>query len=41
VQEIRRVLREHFAISSEPLPFVESHGYRAQFKIICSPSFHR
>jgi hypothetical protein len=39
VQEIRRVLRKHFAISSDPLPFVENLGYKARFKIGCGPSF--
>jgi hypothetical protein len=39
VQEIRRVLRKHFAISSDPLRFVENLGYRARFKISCGPSF--
>jgi hypothetical protein len=40
MQEIRKVLREHFGISADPIPFVENGGYRAQFKIGCSPSFH-
>jgi hypothetical protein len=39
VQEIRKVLREHFDISSDPLPFVESTGYNALFKIGCGPSY--
>lgn len=39
VQEIRSVLRERFGISSDPLPFVESVGYRALFKIACGSSY--
>ena len=39
IQEIRKVLREHFQISSDPIPFVEGTGYRALFKISCRPSF--
>jgi len=41
VQEIRRVLRKHFDISSDPIPYVEGNGYRTRFKISCAPSFHR
>jgi len=40
IQEIRKVLRAHFGISDDPIPFVEGIGYRARFKIGCSPSFH-
>ena len=40
MQEIRMVLREHFGISADPVPFIEGIGYRACFKIGCSPSFH-
>jgi hypothetical protein len=39
VQEIRRVLRKHFGVSSDPLPFVEGLGYKARFKISRGPSF--
>jgi hypothetical protein len=39
IQEIRKVLRDHFGISVDPIPFVEGVGYRAQFKIGCGPSF--
>jgi hypothetical protein len=39
VQEIRRVFREHFRISSDPVPFVERTGYQARFKIYCGPSY--
>jgi hypothetical protein len=40
IQEIRRVLRAHFGISADPIPFVEGTGYRANFKIGCRrPSF--
>jgi hypothetical protein len=40
IQEIRRLLREHFHISSDPIPFVEGVGYQACFKLACGPSFH-
>ena len=40
MQEIRKVLRKHFRISTDPIPFVEGTGYQARFKIGCSPSFH-
>jgi hypothetical protein len=39
IQEIRRVLREHFGISADPIPFVEHVGYQASFRVRCSPSF--
>jgi hypothetical protein len=39
VQEIRKVFREHFGVSSDPLPFVEGTGYQARFKICCGPSY--
>jgi hypothetical protein len=38
-QEIRKVFREHFRISSDPIPFVEGTGYRTLFKISCGPSY--
>ena len=40
MQEIRKVLRKHFRISADPIPFVEGTGYQARFKIGCRPSFH-
>jgi hypothetical protein len=41
IQEIRRVLRKHFGIADDPIPFIEGTGYQARFKKIgCSPSFH-
>jgi hypothetical protein len=39
MQEIRRVLQKHFAISADPLPFVRGNGYQARFRIHCAPSF--
>ena len=39
IQEIRKVLRKHFRISADPIPFVVGTGYRALFKIDCGPSF--
>ena len=46
IQEIRVALREHFTISSDPIPFndkdrrlQEKSGYRALFKICCAPSY--
>ena len=39
MQEIRKALRKHFDISSDPVPFVQGTGYQACFKIGCGPSF--
>jgi hypothetical protein len=39
IQEIRKALRNHFGISTDPVPFVDGTGYQACFKIGCSPSF--
>jgi hypothetical protein len=39
MQEIRKLLREHFCVSTDPIPFIEGGGYQARFKIGCSPSF--
>ena len=39
IQEIRKLLRKHFAIAADPLPFVEGTGYCARFQIRCAPSF--
>jgi len=39
IQEIRKVLRKHFSITADPIPFVEGTGYQARFKIGCNPSF--
>lgn len=39
VQEIRRIFREHFGISLDPVPFIERTGYQARFKIRCGPSY--
>jgi hypothetical protein len=39
IQDIRRVLRTHFRISSDPIPYVDGTGYRARFKIACRPSY--
>ena len=40
IQEIRKVLRRHFSITADPIPFVEGTGYQACFRIGCGPSFH-
>jgi hypothetical protein len=40
IQEIRKVLRRHFGITTDPLPFIEGTGYQARFKIGCGPSFY-
>jgi hypothetical protein len=40
IQEIRVVLRRHFRISSDPIPYVKGTGYQALFIIGCSPSFN-
>ena len=40
VQDMRKVLRQQFGISADPVPFVEGAGYQARFKIGCNRSFH-
>ena len=40
MQEIRKALRKQFSIAADPIPFVKGTGYKACFKIGCSPSFH-
>jgi hypothetical protein len=40
VQKIRRILRTHFSIASDPLPFEETYEYRARFRISCGESFN-
>jgi hypothetical protein len=40
IQDIRKILRTHFGIPTDPVPFVEGIGYRARFVINCSSSFH-
>lgn|SRR5208337_4948744 len=39
IQEIRKVLRKHFGISADPVPFVKDLGYKACFKIGLARSF--
>ena len=39
IQEIRKALRNHFGITSDPFLFKEGIGYQARFKIGLSPSF--
>jgi hypothetical protein len=39
IQEIRKVLREHFGLTDDPIPFVQGTGYQSIFKISCAPSF--
>jgi hypothetical protein len=40
IQDIRKVLREQFGIAGDPLPYVQSVGYRARFKVACGPSYN-
>jgi hypothetical protein len=40
IQEIRKVLRDHFGISADPIEFVSGVGYKVSFRIGCGPSFH-
>jgi hypothetical protein len=40
VQEIRKVLKKHFRIHADPVPFIKGTGYRTCFKIGYSPSFN-
>jgi len=39
VQALRRVLRRHFQLNSDPIPFVPKTGFQTQFRIECHPSF--
>jgi hypothetical protein len=39
MQRIRKVLRAHFQLAGDPLPFIQGIGYRACFKIRCAASF--
>lgn len=39
VQNVRRLLRTHFGVTSDPIQFVTNVGYKARFKIGCSRSF--
>jgi hypothetical protein len=41
MQELRGWLRANFALSTDPLPFQKSVGYRAEFRIGCAPSYKR
>ena len=40
VQNIRKILRAHFGVSTDPIPFVSGVGYKSCFKIGCKPSFN-
>lgn len=40
IQEIRKILRKHFGISTDPVPFVKDLGYKTCFKIGLGRSFH-
>jgi hypothetical protein len=39
IQEIRQLLRQHFGLSGNPLPFAEGNGYRALFRIVRARSY--
>jgi hypothetical protein len=39
MQEIRKLLRKHFGISGDPIPFEPGYGYRPGFTLACGPSF--
>lgn len=39
VQEIRQLLRQHFGLSGDPLPFAEGNGYRTRFRIVRARSY--
>jgi hypothetical protein len=39
IQEIRKVFRNRFGLTSDPLPFVEGTGYTTRFRISCGPSY--
>ena len=40
VQNIRKILRAHFGLSTDPIPFVSGVGYKSCFKIGCKRSFN-
>jgi hypothetical protein len=40
MQVIRKALRKHFGITTDPVPFINGVGYQACFRIGCGPSFH-
>ena len=40
IQQIRKILRKHFGIPADPVPFVKDLGYKACFKICLGSSFH-
>ncbi len=40
MQELRRIFRNRFKLSDDPLPLVERGGYQARFKISCGPSYN-
>lgn len=39
IQDIRKILRSHFGITADPIPFVRKTGYQTSFKISRSPAF--
>jgi len=39
IQKIRKVLRDHFQISADPIPYISGTGYQASFKVGRRPSF--
>ena len=41
IERLRATLRQHFGISSDPIPLDSNRGYCCRFHIRCAPSFHR
>jgi len=39
IQNVRKILKAHFGITIDPIPFVSNVGYQASFKIGCRRSF--
>jgi hypothetical protein len=39
IQEIRKILRDRYRLKGDPLPYVDSEGYRAEFRILCNASY--
>jgi hypothetical protein len=41
MQELRRIFRSRYALTSDPIPYIQGTGYKALFKIGCAPSFDK
>ncbi len=39
IERMRKTLRRHFGIASDPVPLDPAKGYISRFQIRCAPSF--